>query len=128
MHQLFKALHHAHSKGIVHRDIKPDNVLFKRSETGNITLKVIDFGLATSESHSDPLRAPAGTNYYLAPEVITNVYNRKADLWSSGMLLLFMINKELPFRSSSQRQVFQEILAFDASTVKFRPSVPEVLC
>lgn len=88
MFQVLIALDHAHSKGIVHRDLKPDNILFKRSTNGRLTLKIIDFGLAAPESGPEPLRAPAGTNYYLAPEVITNVYNRKVDLWSAGMVLL----------------------------------------
>lgn len=124
MIQVITALDYIHSKGIVHRDLKPDNIMFKRSHDGRLTLKLIDFGLAAPEAGPEPLRAPAGTNYYLAPEVITNDYNRKADLWSAGMLLLVMVNKEVPFRSTSQRQVFQEILSFDANSVKFRSSTP----
>lgn len=124
MVQVITALDYIHSKGVVHRDIKPDNIMFTRSHDGRLTLKIIDFGLAAPEDGPEPLRAPAGTNYYLAPEVITNDYNRKADLWSVGMLLLVMVNKEVPFRSTSQRQVFQEILAFDAESVKFSSSTP----
>ncbi len=124
MIQVITALEYIHSKGIVHRDLKPDNIMFKRGRDGRLSLKLIDFGLAAPEDGLEPLRAPAGTNYYLAPEVITNEYNRKADLWSAGMLLLVMVNKEVPFRSTSQRQVFQEILSFDANSVKFSPSTP----
>lgn len=128
MTRILITLSEIHAKGIVHRDLKPDNIMFKRSTEGRLTLKIIDFGLAAQEVSREPLRVAAGTNYYLAPEVITNVYNRKADLWSVGMILLILLNKELPFRSVSQRQVFQEILTFDASSIKFKSSTPLVLC
>lgn len=124
---MLAGLNYVHSKGVIHRDLKPENLMFKRCDDGRLLLKMIDFGLATNDADDDQLQSAAGTHYYLAPEIITNVYNRKVDIWSAGMILLFLINKQLPLRSTSQRQLLQEILAFQISRVKFKSGTSQSL-
>ena len=66
MRSLFQAVNHAHAQNIVHRDIKPDNIMI----TSNDTVRLIDFGLAASAANKKGLSEIAGTPYYMAPEVI----------------------------------------------------------
>lgn len=114
-HQILAAIHHMHQMDVVHRDLKPANILLKSSSEG-MKVKICDFGLAV---HKEEQVSAAGTNYYIAPEVISNSYNEKADMWSFGMILVQLLNKELPFRSTGQRQIYQEILSFDPSSLQF---------
>lgn len=93
--QLAEALEHAHNRGVVHRDIKPGNVLVGRDGT----VKLADFGLARVIEESSYERSIiCGTPYYMSPEQIEGkTVDRRADVYSFGVLLFQMLTGELPF-------------------------------
>ena len=100
------ALSHAHAKGVVHRDIKPDNVLFAQDGT----VKVVDFGLAKNRSEKAKLTAVGtsiGTPYYLSPEQAMGEINvdARADLYGLGVTLYHLLTGRVPFDDDSSMQV-----------------------
>ena len=70
MKQLFQALNHCHAQNIVHRDIKPDNIMITKDDT----VRLIDFGLSKASKNNKNLTTVAGTPYYMAPEVLEGSY------------------------------------------------------
>ena len=66
MKALFQAINHCHAQNIVHRDIKPDNIMI----TTDDTVRLIDFGLSKASKSNKDLTQVAGTPFYMAPEVI----------------------------------------------------------
>jgi serine/threonine protein kinase len=118
--QVLEALAYLHAKCIVHRDIKPENILLQRQPDGTIVPKIADFGIALRLGQEGSIASSAaGTNYYLAPEMIYNHYSYKVDIWSIAMVLLVLTTKNIPFRGTTQRQIFQEIVAFKPQEIAF---------
>lgn len=98
--QILRALQHAHDKGIVHRDIKPQNIMLLE----NGTIKVTDFGIARF-SHSDTrtvTEKAIGSVHYISPEQAKGeLTDEKADLYSIGIVLYEMLTGKLPFDADS---------------------------
>ncbi|MBO5895776.1 MAG: Stk1 family PASTA domain-containing Ser/Thr kinase, partial [Clostridia bacterium] len=98
--QILRALQHAHDKGIVHRDVKPQNIMLLE----NGTIKVTDFGIARfshSETHTMTEKA-IGSVHYISPEQAKGeLTDEKADLYSIGVVLYEMLTGKLPFEAES---------------------------
>lgn len=109
MRQLMSALSCAHSKGIVHRDIKPDNVFLIRHEDRDDFVKLIDFGVAHIENPEalevKPLTQSGmvyGTPHYLSPEQANGVaIDYRADLYAAGIIFYEMLVGKTPFDAST---------------------------
>lgn len=102
MKSLFQAINHCHAQGIIHRDIKSENIMI--TDSGSVRL--IDFGLSKASKRN--LKTIAGTPYYMAPEVLDGDYGQKADIWSLGVLLYTLVSGYLPFQGPSA-EVFRKI-------------------
>ncbi len=91
MYQLLRGLHYIHLKGIVHRDIKPQNLLIDPSCH---VLKICDFGSAKKMQAGELSTAYICSRYYRAPELIFGKrdYNHAVDLWSAGCVFAEMLN------------------------------------
>ncbi len=98
--QILRALQHAHDKGIVHRDVKPQNIMLLE----NGTIKVTDFGIARF-SHSDTrtvTEKAIGSVHYISPEQAKGeLTDEKADLYSVGVMLYEMLTGKLPFEAEN---------------------------
>ncbi|MBQ9901444.1 MAG: Stk1 family PASTA domain-containing Ser/Thr kinase [Clostridia bacterium] len=122
--QILRALMHAHSKGIVHRDIKPQNIML----LSNGRIKVTDFGIArliTSQTSTITDKA-IGSVHYIAPEQARGAAtDARADLYSVGVMLYEMLTGKLPFDASSAVSVAVMQLQADPKMPRqINPNIP----
>ncbi len=96
--QMFEGLKALHSVGIVHLDIKLDNIMVLEGPNGKLILKLADFGLSKIIMPGQKLSELVGTRYYVAPEILLDdeYDGRAADIWSTAMSLYVMFMKSLP--------------------------------
>jgi len=135
VYQSALGLQHAHDEGLVHRDIKPGNLMLSRK--GNkATIKVLDFGLAkvTREEKVDGALThegqALGTPDFIAPEQILDATSAdiRADIYSLGCTLYYLLSGRPPFQASSLYDMFQAHISRDADLLNFvRPEVPAEL-
>lgn len=122
--QILRALQHAHDKGIVHRDIKPQNIMLLE----NGTIKVTDFGIARfSRSETRTLSdSTIGSVHYISPEQARgDVTDDRADLYSVGVMFYEMLTGKLPFVADSSVSVAIMQLQNDPELpTKVNPDIP----
>ncbi len=125
--QILRALQHAHDKGIVHRDIKPQNIMLLQDGT----IKVMDFGIARfARSQIATITDKAiGSVHYISPEQARGEKtDEKTDLYSVGVMLFEMLTGQLPFTADSAVSVaIQQIQSKPKRPRELNPSIPEGL-
>ncbi|MEQ1807466.1 MAG: serine/threonine-protein kinase, partial [Burkholderiaceae bacterium] len=120
------ALAYAHSKGVVHRDVKPANIFM----VGRTQPRVLDFGIArVAHRHEGAGDIAAGSPYYMAPEQARHqTVDRRADVFSLGVVLYELLTDQKPFRGTTLAEISQSVIEHDpplASEVDAR--VPRAL-
>ena len=124
--QIAKALSHAHSRGIIHRDIKPHNIMLLRDGT----IKVADFGIARLvDTQNTMSQGTFGTVHYISPEQAKGEdVDERSDIYSFGIVLYEMITGQLPFDGDTPVAVaVQHISSVAEYPSEINPSVPEAL-
>ena len=127
-HEIAEALAFAHAKGVVHRDIKPGNILL--DSTGNAT--VTDFGvsLVTGKAGADQIRGMTiGTPSYMSPEQgLGEDVDGRTDIYSLGVILFEMLSGRVPFQGRTiQELIAMHIAAPPPSLAALRPAIPSAL-
>ena len=119
--QIMKGLSHAHSRGIVHRDIKPQNIMVLRDGS----VKVADFGIACLANSANTLTQEAlGSVHYMSGDRI----DARSDIYSAGVVLYEMLTGRLPFEGDSAVSVaIQHLSSVPLSPREINPDVPEAL-
>jgi serine/threonine protein kinase/Tol biopolymer transport system component len=125
--QIADALQEAHSKGIVHRDIKADNIMLNAKKQ----IKVMDFGLAKLKGTLKLTRTSStvGTLAYMAPEQIQGQdVDQRSDIFSFGVVLFEMLTGKLPFRGDHEAAIMYSIVNEEPESVqRYKPEVPAEL-
>jgi calcium-dependent protein kinase len=108
MKQIFSFVCYLHQMNIVHRDIKPKNMMVSNKKD-EIEIKLIDFGTATFFSKKKPLTGIVGTPIYMAPEVLKGNYYNQCDLWSCGVILYILLGGNPPFEGKNSKEIYSKI-------------------
>lgn len=115
--QVCKALHKAHTAGVVHRDLKPDNIFLVNDDDGRPITKILDFGVAKSTSQAidgsnTKTGAMLGTPYYMSPEQAQGIksVDSRSDLWSLAVIVFQCLTGRLPFESEALGDLLVKII------------------
>ena len=124
--QIMRGLSHAHSRGIIHRDIKPQNIMVLRDGS----VKVADFGIACLADSAQTLTQEAlGSVHYISPEQARGDRpDARSDIYSSGVVLYEMLTGRLPFEGESAVAVaIQHLSSIPLAPREINPDIPEQL-
>ncbi|KAK7933886.1 hypothetical protein WMY93_004782 [Mugilogobius chulae] len=127
LQQIVQAMKVLQGQGILHRDLKPQNILLchgegRRSSSVNICIKIADFGFARHLQTNTMAATLCGSPMYMAPEVImSQTYDAKADLWSIGTIVYQCLTGKAPFYASTP----QELRLFYETNRTVMPSIPK---
>jgi len=111
MKQAFAAMSYLHGSNILHRDVKPDNMLLESRSRPleENTLKLVDFGLSCNIAPGQEVRLVAGTREYISPQAIDGRYGTQTDMWSCGVTMYVLLCGYAPFRAESEAGLFAAI-------------------
>jgi len=107
--QMLKVAAECHLHGLVHRDMKPENFLFK-SKKEDSPLKATDFGLSDFIKPGRQFRDIVGSAYYVAPEVLKRRSGPESDVWSVGVITYILLCGRRPFWDKTEDGIFKEVL------------------
>jgi hypothetical protein len=107
MKQIGEGIYYLHSFGIVHRDIKPDNILINDKNE----IKIIDFGFSKIMGNNEKTNEGFGTLDYAAPEILLRIpYGKEIDIWAMGILLFYILTGRSPFIGINEDDLAQQII------------------
>jgi eukaryotic-like serine/threonine-protein kinase len=124
MFKCAKALHYAHSRGVIHRDIKPSNIML----TTDSDVRIIDFGIAlVADSEISRIEGIAGSPSYMSPEQVQSLeLSNRSDLYSLGAVMYELLTGVRPFRAGNLAKLLHQIVyATPAPIHTLRTDVPE---
>ena len=124
MFKCAKALHYAHSRGVIHRDIKPSNIML----TTDSDVRIIDFGIAlVADSEISRIEGIAGSPSYMSPEQVQSLkLSNRSDLYSLGAVMYELLTGVRPFRAGNLAKLLHQIVyATPAPIHTLRSDVPE---
>jgi len=120
MFQIYRAVYYLHSSFIMHRDMKPQNVLIvTKDPIEKNSCKITDFGMAITFEKGQQLNAQVGTLAFMAPEVVVGKYGEGCDVWSCGVIHYMCCCGYLPFLGKTKESTKKKILT---KRVQFNPS------
>ncbi len=122
-----EALGHAHEKGLVHRDVKPDNILLDQSGNAHVA----DFGLALKVDFSNKQTEFTGTPAYMSPEQaggVGNLVDKRSDIFSLGVVFYELLCGQRPFQGSNIAEIIDSVIKADfISPSKINPNIPQAI-
>jgi calcium-dependent protein kinase len=113
--QLLNGVVYMHNKLIIHRDLKPENIMLiskndsSLGKNSRFEIKIIDFGTAKIFEKGEKLSKFIGTSYYIAPEVLSENYDEKCDVWSCGVILYILLCGYPPFNGATNLDIYHAI-------------------
>jgi serine/threonine protein kinase len=122
--QLIDVVAHAHKNRIMHRDIKPGNIIIQPDGT----LKLLDFGVAKILGEKEISGTMVGSRPFMAPEQIMGKSERRSDIWAIGVLMYLLYTGELPFYSEVEKLLIDQILEQEPEPPReLTPEMPPAL-
>lgn len=108
-YQLMDVIAHLHDHNVVHRDVKPDNIIIRPDGT----LVLLDYGIVRQMGEMETSPTVIGTRPYMSPEQVNGKSERRSDIWALGVVLFMLYTDRLPFSGNTEMELMQNILSLE---------------